>query len=187
MRPTVGARAAHGYESALEHLGRELRPTLCALDAAAADPCALDVHAEHLPALQYALHVAAEQVLELPAAPGAEEAHRELEAALAIARDETAGVAAALEDPGDDGAAGLVWEWRAALFGVRIALRQADSEGTTSASPQELRPAYAPVFLLAVGVAIVLGGALAELWPLWAAGLALVAASVLASCRARTP
>ena len=179
----MGARAAQSYESALEHLGCELRPILRALDEAAADPFALDAHAEELPSLQYALHVASERVLELPPAAGAEEAHRELGAALAIAREETAGMAAALEELGCDGAAELVWEWRAALFGVRIALRQADGGSRMSGLPQELRPAYASVLVLALGVGAVLGGALAELWPLWAAGLVLVAVSALASHR----
>lgn len=179
----MGSRAAQVYESALEHLGRELSPALRALDEAAADPLALDSHAEDLPALQYALHVASERVLELPPAVGAEDACQDLGAALAIAREETAGVAAALEEVGSADAAGLVWEWRAALFGVRIALRNADGGSGIPDLSQEPRPAYAPAVLLALGVAAVLGGALTELWPLWAAGLVAVVASALTSHR----
>lgn len=183
MKPAVGSRAAQGYESALEHLGRELRPALRALDEAAADPWALGARAEELPALQYALHLACERLLELPPEAGAEEAHRELGVALAIAREETAGVAAALEELDGDVAAGLVWEWRVALFGVRIALMHADGAGSIAGAQEELRPASAPVVLLTLGVGLVLGGALAELWPLWVAGLVLVATSALASHR----
>ena len=78
----------------------------------------------------------------------------------------------------------LVWEWRVALFGVRIALRRANGSGTGTKPQEELRPAYLPVVLLAAALAAVLGGALAELWPLWSVGLALVAASAVASHRA---
>jgi hypothetical protein len=180
VRPPVGSRATHDRESALEHVGRDLRPALRALDEAASDPSLLADRADDLPPLQYALHVAAERLLDLPPAAGREGERAELGAALAIAREETACVVSALEEHGGDGAAALVWEWRAALFGVRIALRHAD--GSRAAELAEgPGPAYVAVVLLAGGVAAVLGGALAGLWPLWAAGLALVAASVLAS------
>ena len=185
MRPTVGSRATQGYESALGNLGRDLLPVLCALDGAAAYPSSLAAAADDLPTLQYALHAAAERVLGLPPAAGAEEAHADLEAALAIAREETAFIAAALDEHGSDGAAGLVWEWRVALFGVRLALRHADGRSAKAEPPKELRPPYPPVVLLALGVGAVLGGALAGLWPLWSVGLALVAASAVASHRRR--
>jgi hypothetical protein len=181
VKPAVGSRATQGYESALDHVGRELGPALRALDEAATDLRSLSAHTEDLPALQYALHVAAERVLELSPAAGAEEAHADLGAALEIAREETGCVWAALEEHGPDEAAILLWEWRVALFGVRVALRQADGASPTAEPPEELRPAYLPVVLLAAGVAGVLGGALADLWPLWLVGLALVAASAVAS------
>jgi hypothetical protein len=183
VKPAVGSRATQSYESALDHVGRDLGPALRALDEAAADPASLGARADELPALQYALHVAAERVLDLPPAAGGEEAHAELGAALEIAREETACVGAALEEHGGDAAAALVWEWRVALFGVRIALRRANDGGLTAKPPEELRPAYLPVVLLALAVAAVVGGALADQWPVWAAGLALVAASALASHR----
>jgi len=183
VKPAVGSRATQGYESALDHVGRDLRPALRALDEAAADPGSLAAHADELPALQYALHVAAERVLDLPPATGGEEAHAELGAALEIAREETACIGAALEEYDGGGAAALIWEWRVALFGVRIALRRANDGGTGAKPPEELRPTYVPVVLLAAAVAAVLGGALADLWPLWSVGLALVAASAVASHR----
>jgi hypothetical protein len=181
VKPAVGSRATQGYESALDHVGRELRPALRALDDAAADLRSLSGSTEELPALQYALHVAAERVLELSPAAGAEEAHADLGAALEIARDETGCVWAALEEHGPDEAAILLWEWRVALFGVRIALREADGASPAVEPQEELRSAYLPVVLLAAGVAGVLGGALADLWPLWMVGLALVAASAIVS------
>jgi len=183
VRPAVGSRATQGFESALEHLGRELDPILRALDEAAADPWGLDDRAEDLRARQYALHVASERLLELPPALGTEEALQELGAALAIAREETACVAEALEALGRGGAAELVWEWRVALFGVRLALAHANDRSGISSLQPVLQRAYAPVVLLAIGVAVVLGGALVELWPLWVAGLLLVVASALASHR----
>ena len=183
MKPAVGSRATQGYESALDRVGRDLRPALRALDEAAADPASLAVHADELPALQYALHVAAERVFDLPPATGGEEAHAELGAALEIAREETACVGAALEEYGVGAAAALVWEWRVALFGVRVALGRANDRRTGGNPPEELRPAYLPVVLLAGALAAVLGGALADLWPLWSVGLALVAASAVASHR----
>ena len=131
---------------------------------------------DELPKLQYALHVAGERVLGLEPAPGLETAHEELGAALAIAREETAAVTEALEESGEAAAAALVWEWRVAVFGVRLALRQLDDQVAAAAADRP-RPAYAPVALLALGVAAVLGGALAGLWPVWLAGLALVAVS----------
>lgn len=181
MKPAVGARTAQGHESALEHLARELSPALRALDDAAADPWAVAAHVHELPALQYALHAASERVLELAPALGTAEACQELGTALAIAREETSGVAIALDELGAEAAAGLVWEWRGALFGVRLALLQADAGGELSDSPEELPSAYAPVVLVALGVAAVLGGALAELWPLWTVGFVLIATSALAS------
>ncbi len=184
MKPAVGSRATQTYASALEHVRRDLRPALHALDELAADPWSLAAHADELPALQYALHVAAERALDLPQATDAEDERAELGAALALAREETAYVAAALAESSECAAA-LVWEWRVALFGVRLALRRADGTGAGAEPLDELRPAYLPVILLALAVAGVLGGALADLWPLWAAGFALVAASAVASHRPR--
>jgi hypothetical protein len=180
VRPPAGHRVGHrgerGYASAVDDVGRGLLPALRALESAAADPSELEDHGDVLPALQYALHVAAERVLGLDPVPGVEEAHEDLGAALALAREETAAVAEALDEAGAALAAALVWEWRVSLFGVRLALRQLDAR-LAAARPVSTRPAYAPVLLLAVGVAGVLGGALAGAWPVWLAGLTLVAVS----------
>ncbi len=180
MRPPAGHRVGHrverGYASALDDVGRGLLPTLRALELAAADVTELEDHGDVLPALQYALHVAGERVLDLEPLPGVERAHDDLGAALALAREETAAVAEALDESGAGAAGALVWEWRVSLFGVRLALRQLDDELGRSGA-QTVRPGSVPVALLALGVAAVLGGALADAWPIWVAGLLLVAVS----------
>ena len=160
----------------LEDVRRELRPTLRALENVAAAPDDLAEAAAELPALQYALHVAGERVLSLEPLPGHEEAREELAVALAIAREETADVIEAVES-GDPAAEALVWEWRAALFGVRLALDHAEATNGTKLPERPGLRELAPVVTIITGVLIVLGGALADLWPVWAAGLAIVALS----------
>ena len=178
----TNADAVQGYETALEHLRRDLGPTLRALEQVAADPAAHEDLEAELPHLQYALHVAAERALGIDPVAGLEEPHEELQVALAIAREETAQVAEAVEEAGPAAADPLVWEWRGALFGVRLALERLDA--TAEAAPQ-LTPARGilPVIVLAAGVLAVLGGALAAIWPVWAAGLLLVTVSTAVSAR----
>lgn len=176
MRPIVGTDATRGYEHVLEDVRRELRPTLRALERAAAAPDELGEASADLPALQYALHVAGERVLGLEPLPGLEDARDELAVALAIAREETADVLEAVEN-GDPGADALVWEWRAAIFGVRIALEHADARRPAELPSRPPLLDLAPVALLVTGVLVVLGGALADLWPVWAGGLLLVGVS----------
>jgi hypothetical protein len=177
------AEAAHGYENALEQLRRELRPTLHALEQVAADPAAHEELEEELPQLQYALHVAAERALGIQPLAGLEEPHEELQVALAIAREETAQVVELVEEAGPAAADPLVWEWRGALFGVRLALRRLDASAGAF-SPQLTRGrGIVPVIVLMLGVLTVLGGALAEQWPVWAGGLLLVTVSTALSAR----
>ncbi len=190
MRPIAGHRAgqhvARDYASAVEDVGRALLPTLRRLELAAADPSSLADRTDELPQLQYALHVAAERVLGLAPGGALETVHDELATALAIAREETALVAEALDD-GHETAAGLVWEWRVAVFGVRLSLRQLDDQlsGAPAAPGADVGWAsgWGAVVLLLLGVAGVLGGALAGAWPVWLAGLALVAVSTGVSRR----
>lgn len=173
-----------GYEHVLEDVGRELRPALRALDSVAAAPDELAEAAAELPALQYALHVAGERVLGVEPLPGHEEAREDLAVALAIAREETADVLEAVEN-GDPTVEALVWEWRAALFGVRLALEQADVPDRVKAPERPRLRDLAPLVTIITGVLIVLGGALADLWPVWAFGLCLVAFSTGLSRRQR--
>lgn len=166
-----------GSRSPVEDVRRELAPTLRALELAAADPLALEDAAPAMPALQYALHTAGERVAGLDPPLGLEEEHEELAVALAIAREETADVAETLEEAGAFAAAPLLWEWRAALFGVRLALARARAAEEPEGALPGVWRAVLPVALLVLGVGSVLGGALADVWPLWGAGLALVAVS----------
>ncbi|MBA3347622.1 MAG: hypothetical protein H0T13_03590 [Actinobacteria bacterium] len=182
MKPIVRPNGVSGYGAAVERLQRELIPTLRALDEIAADAALVDEHEEALTRLQYRLHTAAELVLGLASWPELEEAHGELYLALSVAQEETGGLVEALDDRSLAEAVALVWEWRVALFGARLALhrltrqpRRRDAQ--TAAAAAEPRPSFVPVVLLAAGVAAVLGGALAELWPVWAVGLAVVGAS----------
>jgi len=180
----VGSSATHPYQRALDRLRRDLSPALAALDRAAEDPWALDDLASELPALQHALHLASERAVGLDLGPWRDVARGALEDALLAAREETADVAETLADVGPAGAVTLVWEWRVALFAVRLALRdlQRPELGPRPESPGPGR-ALAPLLLLGAGVTAVLGGALASLWPVWLCGLLLVALSTTLSHR----
>ena len=183
MKPVTRSEAAQGYETALEQLRRELGPTLRALEEVAANPAAHDELEEELPHLQYALHVAAERALGIRPIEGLEAPHEELQVALAIAREETAQVAEVVEEAGPAAADPLVWEWRGALFGVRLAFQRLDATAA-SVSPQlQSGRGVLSVAVLMLGVFLVLGGALAALWPVWALGLLLVTVSTALSAR----
>ena len=186
MNPLVRTAAIREYGSEVEQVRNELGPALRALEALAAAPDELWEAADELPPLQYALHVAGERMLGLDPLPGLEEAHEELTVALAIAREETADVLGAVERE-DPAAGALVWEWRAALFGVRLALAKAALPvAHEEPLPSTIRAAV-PVALLVGGVLSVLGGALASFWPVWALGLALVAIASALSRHAAPP
>ena len=176
MGPGAEPRTTEPNRRAFDRLREELVPALGALDRAASDPWALDESADRLRALQYVLHECSERLhrLEPEVAP---RGYTELERALAGAREETADVVELLEECGPATAGALVWEWRVALFAVRLALRelaQQDAEAQPAALPQG---SLLSLLALTGGVTVVLGGALASLWPVWVLGLALVAAS----------
>jgi hypothetical protein len=157
-----------------------LRPSLAELDRLAADPDDLDegVADAALPPLRHALHAAAEWASLLQPPPPAEMAHARFADALALARDATAELEDALADGGPDAAAPLVWEWRGALFRVRYA--RLGLVEPQDAQPPPVRDALLPLALLLLGVAAVLGGALASEWPVWLGGLLLVGAGIAA-------
>ena len=169
MEAGAGPRTTEPSRRALARVREELAPALAALDRAAADPWGLDEWAGDLRSLQYALHEASERV---PVD------FRELELALAAAREETADVVEVLEECGPGTAGALVWEWRVALFAVRLALREVEGPEAEPRPDAIARGSLLSLLVLTAGVAIVLGGALASLWPLWLLGLVLVAASV---------
>lgn len=183
MGSGAGPSTREPYRRAFARLRRDLAPTLDALDQAAADPWALEELSAELPALQYALHAASERARGIDLGIPRAAASDELEAALAAAREETADVAETLEYAGPAAASTLVWEWRVALFAVRLALLELGRPSPEPVDEPLPKPARLPVALLAFGVAGVLGGALASLWPVWVLGLALAAASTALSHR----
>ncbi len=173
------------YASALSGVWDGLATTLACLEAIAADPVRR-LHgevAETLPALQYALHRAEELAAGIDPPPGAERAHAALRAALLSARDLTGEVVERLTAEGPEEAARLALEWRGALFQVRLARRRLADEPALPAAEPEQRPPLAAAAATAVvlaGTAAFTAGAVVALWPLWAAGLLLVALGFVA-------
>ena len=173
------------YAEELGELWAGLLSTLTRLDGVASEPDRLDDEGAErtLRRLQYALHVSSEHVVGLQPPPGGETAHAELEAALASARDATAEVAEAVSILGASGVEPLLHEWRGALFRVRLArMRLAPPPKAPVRLRYEehhslARPLLA--FLLALfGAVGFVGGATTAVWPIWAAGLIAVCASV---------
>ena len=182
MRPVVRTDAPQGYTTALGDLWLGLGPTLVALERIAALPQQLDEVADELPALQHGLHTAVELAFGIEPPAGAEDAHATLALAIAEARDATAELADTLAVEGVEGAALLVWEWRGAWFGVRLARRALVAQAAAEPAEEAGTPlAIVSLALLLVGVATVLGGALAHAWPYWVGGLSFVAASLVLS------
>jgi hypothetical protein len=173
------------YATALDGLWGDLSGALTRLERIAAEPDELDEDAlEVLPVLQYSLHRAGEAIHGLAPLPATAEAHRELAAALEDARDVTGDVASLLEIDDHEGAAELVHEWRGALFRVRLARRRLIRMPAPMPTELDEQPAtaaaIASLLLLVVGTIGFLAGAVLVIWPLWAAGLGLVAGSLLA-------
>lgn len=181
---TYAGATRQQYATALEGLWGDLTGALTRLERIAAEPGELDEDTlEVLPVLQYSLHRAGEAVHGIAPLPAAAEAHHELAAALEEARDVTGDVASLLEADDYEGASDLVHEWRGALFRVRLARRrlvrlpaplppELDEPPTTAT-------AFVALAVLGVGTLAFLAGAVLVIWPLWAAGLAAVAASLL--------
>jgi hypothetical protein len=188
LRPTVHTGERQGYAAAMAGLWNDLGRTLARLEALASGPAdELDEDvAETLPALQYALHTAGELALGIDPPVEAEWAHLELASALEDARDATADVGEAISYAGPEAAAALVPEWRGALFRVRLAqMRLLQTPGPAPRQAPEPprfddRAALLATVLVLVGTFVVTCGAVVAMWPLWAAGLALVAGGFLA-------
>ena len=128
---------------------------------------------EELARLRYALHRLAERYA----------AHADLSAALEGARDATGDIVETATEAGWRAAAPLVWEWRGALFRVRLE-RMALTRPRRLAEPDEpqptLRPALASLCLTLAGGGAFVSGAVLASWPLWAAGMLAVVAGLLA-------
>ena len=186
MRPVVSSGPRGGYEAALAGVWSGLTRALSQLEELAADPDErLDGRSvATLARLQYVLHSAAELAVGIEPPAGAELAHTELAAALADARDATAEVAEALDTEGLFAVEPLVPEWRGALFRVRLArLRVATPRPLPVLEDEPVldtpnHAVAATVCSLAGAAAFTVGAVLAA-WPLWVAGLAVFAASLL--------
>ena len=180
----AGTTERERYASALAGLWDSLSSTLARLDAAAADIRALDDAGGQLPILQNRLHWAGELVAGIEPPPGAEQAHAELGVALETARDATGELREALEVEGPAGAWLRVHEWRGALFNVRLARHRLIAGSRAAERAEEAEggidwSAALAVLLVFAGIVAFTAGAVATLWPVWAVGLGLVAASFL--------
>jgi hypothetical protein len=182
LRQSTRTRAARGYAGTMAGFWSGLSGTLRALDAIAADGDRLDQGAVGpLRTLQYRLHWSSELLDGVLPPAGARDAHDELRDSLADARDATAEMVEAIELGGHDAAAQLLFEWRGALFRVRLARMrlgvQPKPESSTGRPPYRAATATA---LAVLGAAAFLAGAVLIVWPLWPAGIALVAGALLA-------
>jgi hypothetical protein len=183
LRQGLGSGERHGYATALADLWSGLSMTLSRLEELAADPdesLADDELVASLPGLQYTLHAASEAAAGIAPPADAEASHAELAAALADARDATADVADAAASGGPQAAWPLVYEWRGALFRVRLArLRLAPRPASAAGGERKARvPADAVALALAGAVTIGIGAVLG-LWALAAGGLAITAWALL--------
>jgi hypothetical protein len=184
VRQGLGTGTRHAYASKLADVWLGLSDTLSRLEVLASEPdetLAEDEAVAALPGLQYALHAASESVAGIAPPAGAEAQHEELAGALADARDATGEVADCLAVGGVDAAWPLVYEWRGALFRVRLARqRLAARPAGETAEPPEPRPRFtAAVLLCACGLLVTIAGALLGFWPVAAAGLVLATVALL--------
>jgi hypothetical protein len=181
LRQSTGTRAARGYAGTMAGFWSGLSRTLRALDAIAADENRLDETAVGpLRTLQYRLHWSSELLDGVRPPAGARDAHDELRDSLEDAREATAEMVETIETGGQAATAGHLFEWRGALFRVRLARMRLDVQ--PEPEPVAGRPPYraaAATGLALFGAAAFLAGAVLIVWPLWAAGIALVAGALL--------
>jgi hypothetical protein len=188
LRQGLDTSKRQGYATELASLWGALSRTLSRLEAIAAEPDEWleDAYAlESIPVLQYELHCASELALGMAPPAGAETAHAELRAALTDARDATAEVVDAVEASGAGAALPLVPEWRGSLFRVRMARHRLGTRPLAPPAPDPEPPpfpwtALTAVALVVAGAFAFTAGAIIAAWPLWAAGLALVAGGFFA-------
>jgi hypothetical protein len=184
VRPGLDTGERQGYATALAGLWSGLSQTLTRLEELAADPdesLADDDRLAQLPGLQYALHAASEAAAGIAPPVDSEATHAELAAALADARDSTAEVADAAAAGGPDAAWPLVYEWRGALFRVRLARLRLAPRATAAPrrTVEPVGPSLGAIVLVALGAIAIVAGALLALWPIAAAGLTLSATMLL--------
>jgi len=190
MERTVRRGEPQSYAAAVTDLWERVGTAVVRLERIAeapADAVAGD-YVEELPSLQYALHSGAELAVGIEPPQGAEELHEELVAALGEARDATAEIALAL-DADADLVEPLLPEWRGILFRVRLArlralerssalrkVRAPAARGTDEKAPaRSTLLTGISVLLVAGGALLFTAGAVLAAWPVWAAGLGLLA------------
>jgi len=185
----VASRAGTGerYATQVGALWTGLAHTLTRLEAIAAEPERLEdeKQVEVLRRLQYGLHRASEHAFGLSPPAGTEPVHTELAGALAGARDATGRIVEAVDEWGSEAAEPLVWEWRGALFRVRLArLRLSGSSPigplAEPEAPFSWRAPLTALALIVAGSAMFVAGALTEQWPVWVAGMIAVCSSAAA-------
>jgi hypothetical protein len=182
LGPSSGTSAAREYAGTMAGFWSRLSATLRDLETLAADPQRLDVEwLDAFRSAQYRLHWSSELLAGVEPPAGIREGHEELADALVDARDATADVVEAIEDGGRDAASELLLEWRGALFRVRLARMRLTTQGTPPSRTPESTTAAAALAtaLTLLGAGAFAAGAVIVFWPLWAAGLALVAAGLL--------
>jgi hypothetical protein len=184
LGPSPGTSAARQYAGTMAGFWSRLSGTLRGLESLAADSRRLDAEAlDALRTLQYQLHWSSELLAGVEPPAGVRAGHEELADALVDARDATGEVVEAMESGGRDAAAELVYEWRGSLFRVRLARMRLTTSPVPPAEPSEptgSRSAAAATVLTLLGATAFAAGAVLLFWPIWAAGLALVAGGLLA-------
>ncbi len=188
MRQTSGTSTARQYAGTMAGFWSGLSRTLRALDSIAAEPQRLDEDAlGPLRALQYRLHRSAELLdgVEPPVVSRA--AHDELRDSLVDAREATGEMIEAIEDGGREAGNELLFEWRGSLFRVRLARMRLGDQPEPQPEP-EAKPYSAAVAsaLVVLGAITFVAGAALIVWPLWAAGIALVVGGLLVHRPRRT-
>jgi hypothetical protein len=191
MERTVRRGEPQSYAAAVTDLWERVGTAVVRLERIAeapADALAWD-YVDELPSLQYALHSGAELAVGIDPPEGAEDLHGELVAALCEARDSTAEIALALAAADDELVEPLLPEWRGILFRVRLArlraLERTAAQRAARTSRTRGRDRKAPsrsplvtgisVLLVAGGALLFTAGAVLAAWPVWAAGLGLLA------------
>jgi hypothetical protein len=188
LRAPVGTDERQGYAVALAGLWVSLSRTLAELDALAATPAEQLVYdgRDVLPRLQYELHAAGELALGIEPPPGTEAAHAELTAALAQARDATGEMLDAVEAGTVEATAALTYEWRGALFGVRLARLRLGAASSNAAFFDEVerhgavqRSAVTAALVIVATAGALVASATLGFSPLFVVGLLLVVGAVL--------
>jgi hypothetical protein len=175
----LGTGERQGYATAMAGLLGGLSRTLGQLEQLAADPDRTLADEDVLavfPGLQYTLHAASETAAGIDPPADAEASHAELAAALADARDATAEIADAAATGGAEAAWPLVYEWRGALFRVRLArTRLAPTPVSKRHREPRSRRRLVAGTLAAGGALLIVVGAFLTDWPLAASGFAFAA------------